>query len=187
MFGGGGGARPDRTEEILASHMDSDCIVYPMAERRASAAEVVSIGERLGVRFPAEYVDHLSGRFAGTYVEVKEEVWPRPRPLEVGPFWTFLYAVHSYTPVAESHDWMRLDLVGERFQAHTGLVAAPVLRVEGDPNVYCADDRGALWHYDHELNTLTPEEVDFWALYEREIAGLLARKRDRLARDGAAD
>lgn len=32
----------------------------------------------------------------GFYMEVKEEVWPRAQPLEIGPAWSFWYGIIVY-------------------------------------------------------------------------------------------
>ena len=93
------GALPeDQTEAILDAHLDRDFRVFPLAEARAVAAEVGSIAARLGVRYPREFVSHVCGRIPGLCVEVKEEVWPRPAAYDTGPFWSFLYALHSRRP-----------------------------------------------------------------------------------------
>ena len=39
-----------------------------------------------------------------------------PTAYEVGPFWTFLYGLHSYAASEFSVDWMRLDFVAREFQ-----------------------------------------------------------------------
>jgi hypothetical protein len=167
---------PDRTEEILARHLDRDFIVFPMAESTASLQDLDAIAERFSVTFPAEFVGHLCGRIPGVYVEVKESLWPRPKLNDVGPFWSFLYGVHSFTPCSTSEDWMRLDHVAQRFQDGTGHKCVPILKVIGDANVYCVDSSGSIVRYDHETNSLSAEPGDFWTVFEREIEQLTGRK-----------
>ena len=166
----------DRTEEILGRYLDGDFIVFPLAETAVSRKQIAAIAAKLGVIFPEEIADHVCGAFPGIYVEVKEAVWPRPKEFDVGPFWSFLYAVHTYTSAPESEPWMRLDHEGERFQRATGLVAAPVLRVVGDADLYCVDASGALCRFRHEERRLEPVEGDYWSIFEREVRELRERK-----------
>ena len=173
----------DRTDEILSRHLDSDFIVFPMAEDIATRAMVADVEQQVGVRFPTEYVSHVCGQFPGVYVAAKEEVWPRPEPYDVGPFWTFLFAVHTFTPLKTGLDWMRLDVVAEQFQSETGLRAAPILKLKGDANLFCVDEAGSILGYDHELNTLSPSGIGFWDLFEREVTELVGRK-NRLVEQG---
>jgi hypothetical protein len=183
---GGSEVLPDRTAELLGRHMDAEFTAFPMAERAATRETVTEIGERCGIAYPPEFIAHVTGRFPGIYVVAREDVWPRPRPLEVGAFWTFLYGIHSFSPVAASEDWMRLDVAAERFRDETGLDAAPVLKIIGDANVFCTSAGGQLQEFDHELNTLAPVDLDFWGLLDRELAALAARKKRRVALDAVA-
>ena len=169
----------DETEVILARHIDSDFTIYPMAETETSAAQIAAIGEKHGVKYPPELVAHICGRFPGIYVEVKEAIWPRPKPYEVGPFWSFLYALHTFTSAPESESWMRLDDAAASFQKRTGLKAAPVLKIVGDADVYCVDADGRLAQFEHETNGLNPVDLDFWQMFEREIAELRSRKEKK--------
>jgi hypothetical protein len=77
---------------------------------------------------------------------------------------------------------MRLDLVGRQFQVETGLAAAPILKVQGDADVFCIDKSGSLLAYDHERNSLSAVGMDFWQLFEREVSNLVERKK-RLLRE----
>ena len=166
----------DETTAILGRHLDGDFKVFPMADTATAPRQLEAIGSRYGVRYPAEFVAHVCGRFPGLYVEVKEEVWPRPEAYDVGPFWSFLYAFHTYTSAPESDDWMRLDIAAQRFQSDTGIPAAPILRVVGDANVYCVDAAGAIVRFDHETNQVDHVKMNFWQLLERETAELRSRK-----------
>jgi hypothetical protein len=76
---------------------------------------------------------------------------------------------------------MRLDAAAESFQKDTGLVAAPILKVVGDADVFCADAEGRLVQFRHETNELEPVPLNFWQLFEREITELHARKARKKA------
>ncbi|MDR2105041.1 MAG: hypothetical protein LBP51_04720 [Deferribacteraceae bacterium] len=111
----------DKTMEILAKHLDKDFRVSPMAPNRTTIDDIVEVERVLSVKFPEEYAAHLIGEGAellgerGLFIEVKQEVWPRPKQYDVGAFWSFLYAIHTYTASKESDDWMRLEYAGEEF------------------------------------------------------------------------
>jgi hypothetical protein len=173
----------DQTEDILARHLNGDFRVFPMAEGRISASQAAAVSKRLGVQFPPDLVAHLCGRFPGVQVEAKEEVWPRPRKFDVGPFWTFLYAIRTYSAADTSEDWMRLEVVGSKFKQDTGLPVIPILQRVGDANCYCVGLHGELFEFDHETRALAPVEGTFFQLFEREIHGLTERtaKRKSLA------
>src|SRR6266581_1979648 len=99
----------DQTEAILAKYLDADFRVMPMAEAKQSANQIDAIARKHAVRYPPEFCAHICGRFPGIFVEVKEEIWPRAKEYAVGPFWSFLYGLHTFTSASESEPWMRLD------------------------------------------------------------------------------
>jgi hypothetical protein len=177
LFGSNNPKPPqDETQAILGRHLDGDFIVFPMAELKQTKTSVDAIGRKHGVKYPSEYSAHICGRFPGIYVEVKEEYWARPKLYDVGPFWTFLYALHTYTPAKESEPWMQLDNAAELFQKETGHCAAPVLKVVGNADVYCVDKDGQLVQFIHETNELEAVQLTFWQLFEREVTELRTRK-----------
>ena len=71
---------------------------------------------------------------------------------------------------------MRLDFVAAKFQATTGLAAAPVLQIVGNADIFCVDSEGHILAFDHETNTLELLNLSFWELFEREITELKDRK-----------
>jgi hypothetical protein len=166
----------DQTKAILDRHLDGDFMVFPMADTPTSLNQIEVIAKKHGVIYPSELAAHICGHFPGMYLEVKEEIWPRAKEYDVGPFWSFLYGLHSYTSAPASDPWMRLDSAAEEFQKGSGLIAAPVLKILGDADLYCVDSRGQLVQYDHELNELQQVNLNYWQLLEREIAELCERK-----------
>jgi len=167
--------------EILNRYLDKDFQVFPMAEGTASFDEVKQVGDKFGVVLPEEYVAHVCGQFPGIFVEVKENVWPRAKEFDVGPFWTFLYAIHTFTPRSESEDWMRMDHVTQELCDATGQVAVPILRIVSDADYYCVNQQGEIVRYCHETDELEPVAMGFWELFEYEIKELKERKMKRVA------
>jgi len=166
---------PDRTTDILNKHLTGDFRVFPLAERKCTITEIREIEKEVAVTFSPEMIAHLCGQFPGIYIEAREEIWPRPKAYDVAPFWSFLYAIHTYTAVSKSDDWMRLDYAATEFQKKTGIVAAPVLSIKGDANVYCVDANSKIVRFDHELNTVEPVDLGYFELLDREVSELCNR------------
>ena len=70
---------------------------------------------------------------------------------------------------------MRLDYAATEFQKKTGIVAAPVLSIKGDANVYCVDANSKIVRFDHELNTVEPVDLGYFELLDREVSELCNR------------
>jgi hypothetical protein len=176
----------DKTLEILGKYLDKDFRVSPMAQNQSTIDDVKLIEKELQIKFPDEYVAHLLGEDAdvlkerGLYIEVKEEIWPRAKQYDVGPFWSFLYGIHTFTSSLESEDWMRLEFVGKQFFEETGIKAVPILKIIGDANIYCVNGIGQIVQYDHEQNIVEGINMDFWELFEKELSELKERKEMKI-------
>jgi hypothetical protein len=172
----------DKTMEILEKYLDKDFRVSPMAPNKSTINDVNAIEQTLGIKFPQEYIAHLLAENAevlgerGIYIEVKEDIWPRAKPYDVAPFWSFLYGIHTFTPSKQSEDWMRLEFVGKQFYEETGIKAVPILKIVTDADLYCVNETGNIFQYHHEENELEEVKMDFWELFEKELKELKERK-----------
>jgi len=61
-----------------------------------SEADVAAFEATIGFRLPEEFRDFTMSPLGGLWMEVKEELWPRPKPYDVGPFWSFLYGLKVF-------------------------------------------------------------------------------------------
>jgi hypothetical protein len=176
----------DKTLEILGKYLDKDFTVMPLARDKATITDIEYIENLFQIKFPDEYTAHLLAEDAevlaerGLYIEAKEEIWPRPKQYGVGPSWSFLYGLHTFTPSKESEDWMRLEFAGKQFSEKTGIKAVPILNIIGDANVYCINEKGKIVRYDHEKNKLEEANMNFWELLEKEIGALKERKEMKI-------
>ncbi len=174
----------DQTMAILDRYLTRDFRVFPMAEEPTSQQLVLSVAKKIGVTVPPEVLAHLAGQFPGVYVEAKEDVWPRAKEFAVGPFWSFLYGVHTYTASPESEEWMRMDVVAEYLYQETGEKVLPVLKVVGDADIYCINTQSSLVRFSHELGEFEPVELGFFELFEQEVRELTertAKKKELIA------
>src|SRR4051794_27315272 len=112
----GGSDTQDQTEAILARHLDRDFTVSPMAATKQTRQQLQELSSKLAITYPPEFIAHVCGAFPGIFVEVKEAIWPRSKEYDIGPFWSFLYAVHTFTPATDSEPWMRLEHVATKIR-----------------------------------------------------------------------
>jgi hypothetical protein len=181
----------DKTLEILEKYLDKDFCIMPMAENKSTIDDVKKIEEKFKIKFPEEYVAHLLAEGGdvlgerGIYIEVKEEIWPRAKQYDVGPFWSFLYGLHTFTLSEGSQDWMRFEIVGEQFIEETGIKAIPILKVICDANLYCVNEAGTIVQYDHEQNIVEEMNMNFWELLGKELSELKERKEMKIKENNA--
>ncbi|AEF84264.1 SMI1/KNR4 family protein [Treponema primitia ZAS-2] len=170
----------DKTIEYLNKYFDKDFRVTPMAPDKYTLNDIENIEETLGIKFPEEYKAHILGAFPGMYVEIIEKVWPRPKLYDVGPFWTFLYGIHTYSGSKNSEDWMRLEIIGKEFIEETEIKAVPVLKIIGNEDLYCVNEEGKIVQYNHEENIIEEINMNFWELLDKELMELKEGKEKKI-------
>jgi len=171
----------DKTKEILDKYLDEDFACFASGNEAPTGADLDALAEKLQIQFPAEFVEHSISKFGGIYIEVKEALWPRPEPFDVGPFWSFLYGLFVYSASADAPEWMNMETAAADFRQDGAQQAAPFLKIIGDPDFYCFDQSGAIVRWNHETDELEPVDQTFFQLLEEEIKNLRDRKEQKKA------
>jgi hypothetical protein len=177
----------DRTEEILNLIWDREEYYLVAAGKDAPAkGQVKEVAARHGIRLPADYLAHATGYWGSPYLEVKEDIWPRHKAGDVGPFWSFLYGVFVYAYARQAPDWMQVTPAADEFRK-MGYQVMPILKVIGDADVYCFNPQGKIQQWRHEEDRFEPFDGGFFDLLEHEFKELdERRKRKKMEAGGAA-
>jgi len=151
-----------------------------------SDADVSAFESEAGFRLPDEFRNFTMSALGGLYMEVREQLWPRPKLYDVGPFWSFLYGLKVFGIANGIPDWLDLRVQYQKFKAEGFGDLVPFLQLVGNADKYCFDAGGRIVRWAHE----EPEKRDiestsFGDLLMREIRELEDRK-DRKMRDGTA-
>lgn len=171
----------DKTEKILDRYLDSDFSCFACGDDVPSAKELTDLGQELGIQFPDEFITYTTSNLGGLYIAVKEDIWPRPKPYDVGPFWSFLYGLWVYGLGPEIPDWMNLAQAAKNFIEETGRQVAPFLKIIGDADAYCFDAAGNIVRWRHEENGFEGINKSFYQLLEDEVRELKERKEKKKA------
>src|ERR1041384_7941500 len=123
-----------------------------------SIADVTALEKRVGFDFPTEFCEFAVHPLGGLYMEVKEELWPRAKAYDVGPFWSFLYGLVVYSFSTKAPDWLRMSNAWQDLSNSGYPEFVPFLKIAGDPDPYCftRDRRIVIWRHD---NPSEPESV----------------------------
>jgi hypothetical protein len=145
-----------------------------------SDADVAAFETDVGFRLPGEFRDFTMSGLGGLYMEVREELWPRAKAYDVGPFWSFLYAIKVFGIAEGIPDWLDIREQYKQFQAEGFPDLVPFLQLVGDADKYCFDSAGQIIRWSHE----DPERRDgvdlsFSDLLMREIRELETRQQQK--------
>jgi SMI1 / KNR4 family (SUKH-1) len=191
--GGVGGLRMaamlvrDDVEAYFRNYDRESFAVFACGRDAPSEADIAEFEQQVGFALPDEFRSFAMSPLGGLYIEVREELWPRPQLYEVGPFWTFLYAVKVFGIADSTPEWLDLRVQHQQFvdEGITDLV--PVLAVQGDPSRFCYNREGELilWHHDDpDVRTPVGRSFSDQLLFElAELEERLRRKRQLIGRE----
>ena len=144
--------------------------------------EVAAFEAIVGFRLPDEFRAFTMSPLGGLYMAVREKLWPRPRPYQVGPAWSFAYGLKVFGIAVDIPDWLDIQVQYRELSEEGFPELVPFLQVECDADRCCFDAAGRIVKWDHEqpeLRELLTES--FSDLLLSEIRALEAR-RDRKVR-----
>jgi hypothetical protein len=167
-------------EKILVNYVDGDFRLEAAGKDAPSNDEIKKFEKKYGIRLPFDFKDFSTSSLAGIYVEIKAEVWPRPKPLEVGPFWSFPYGFMVFGLAANTPELMNLEMQSNIFQREISKNFIPFLKIIGDPDVYCFNRSGLIYRWDHELGDFNRIDMSFVQVLDFELGELKARKLKKL-------
>jgi hypothetical protein len=171
----------DDVLSYFRSYDKSSFAVYSCQGNEPSEGDILAFETEIGFRLPGEFREFTMSALGGLYMEVRENLWPRPKAYDVGPFWSFLYGLKIFGIASNIPPW--LDLRHQyrelRSEGYPGLV--PFLQWVGDANRYCFRSDGGIVEWDHEepdrRDTL---DTDFASLVMHEIHKLEDSKERKL-------
>ena len=143
-----------------------------------SEADMLGYESALGFALPAAFRALTLGSLGGLYVRARDEAWPAVAEFDIVPAWMFLRGVAIYgmaTDIPQERLDLRFQLDEANERGAHGF--APVLRVDGDDQVYGFGADGTLLVEDGNGTVSAAEEQDFGTLYARLIAELIERQK----------
>ncbi|HZL90211.1 MAG TPA: SMI1/KNR4 family protein [Pirellulaceae bacterium] len=155
--------------------------IFACQGNEPTESNVAAFEATIGFRLPDEFREFTMSPLGGLYMEVKEELWPRPKLYDVGPFWSFLYGLNVFGIAADIPEMLdiRVQTSAMATEGFTGLV--PFLQRIGDANKYCFRPSGEIVYWDHEVpDECSAIDETFSELLLREIHELETRKDQKL-------
>ena len=183
VAGARGKLAPMSLRKVMKYFRSYDKAAYEVAACQGSEpseSDVAAFEAEVGFGLEAEFREFTMGPLGGLYMAVREEIWPRPEPYEVGPFWTFLYGLKVPGIARNIPEWLDVRVEWRRMQEIGITDLVPCLRICGDADVWCVDWKGRIVRWSHEEpEERRVEKVGFGKLLWREIGELEGRLERR--------
>ena len=156
--------------------------VFSQHGNEPKAKDVAAFETKVGFALPQQFRDFVVHPLGGLYVEVKEEIWPRPHEFDVRPAWGFQFGLRVYALSTDAPDWLSMQKAWADMQQQGHTAFVPFLKIESDPDPYCFTDKGQIVIWRHEMPD-DPDSFDggFFDALIRELDALEERKHRFLA------
>lgn len=125
-----------------------------------SEADVAAFEGAVGFRLPKEFREFTMSGLGGLHMEVREELWPRPKVYDVGPFWSFLYGISVFGISATIPEWLDIREQYARSVKEGATDLVPFLQLVNDPE---------RWYFDRD------QQIVRWSAWEPEARDVDAR------------
>jgi hypothetical protein len=173
--------RKNKFEEIMRKHIDKDFSVFAAGENAPSKSVINDFEKSIGYSLPNDFKEFSTTKLGGVYIEVKEELWPRPKEFAIGPFWSFLYGLMVYGFGTEIPEMMDIRIQTKQFNEGKNGKYAPFLKIIGNADEYCFDENQLIRRWDHETGEMPVVEKTFTEVLSFEVEELRKRKDRKLA------
>jgi hypothetical protein len=169
----------DPIKDALDANLDGDFSVFACGVNAPKEEVLRAFETRIGYSLPKGFREFSMSPYGGIYIEVKEAIWPKSKPYDVGPFWGFLRGLMTYGFAKDIPDWMDMATQTDQFQKSSGTKFTPFLKVIGNADVYCFDPTGAVRRWDHETGEAVAVGNTFVGVFADELSELRKRKEKK--------
>ena len=104
--------------------------------------DVAKFEDTIGFRLPDDFRTFAMSPLGGLYMVVREELWPRAKAYDVGPFWSFLYGLKVFGIAEGIPPWLDIRVQFEQMKSKDASGLVPCLQIVGDAGRWCFDANG---------------------------------------------
>lgn len=144
---------------------------------RPSEQDIAAFEQAIGFGLPQDFRSFSMTGFGCLTVEVKESVWPRPKPGAIVPAWYLEHSIYVYGFSSGVPDYMDMRKQFAAF-SRSGQRMAPFLKLESlksEFNGYCFTPTGGVVFCRRNPSDVDPVDLTFTALLTKEIQTLCER------------
>lgn len=151
--------------------------------------DLSSFEQAVGIRLPQEFREFTMSPLGGLYMEVREEIWPRAKQYDVGPFWSFCRGILVYGIAEEIPEFLDIRKKTQELRNDWGFTDyIPFLSVIGNGDeIFCFDRDGNIVLLDYyQTGEAKPVEGSFSDCLMKQIEELEDRKNRKIRKEDRA-
>lgn len=145
-------------------------------------ADVKEFEDQYKINLPDEFREFMMSPLGGLYMEVREEIWPRAKQFDVGPFWSFCRGIIVYGIADEIPEFLDIRVKTKELHDEGFTDLIPFLSIAGNGDeIFCFDKDNKIVLLDYyTTGETTPVEGDFSDCLMKQIEELEERKNMKI-------
>lgn len=172
----------DKIYEYFRNYDKQTYQVVACMGNEPSEQDIKNFENQYKVNLPADFREFTMSSLGGLYMEVREEIWPRAKQYDIGPFWSFCRGIKVYGIAKGIPEFLDIrvrtkELHNEGFNNYI-----PFLSIIGNGDeIFCFDKNNKIVLLDYyETGEVTPVVGDFSDCLMNQIRELEERKNMKM-------
>lgn len=151
-----------------------------------SRQDIKVFEDQYNIKLPVDFREFTMSPLGGLYMEVREEIWPRAKMYEVGPFWSFCRGIIVYGIAEEIPEFLDIRVKTKELHDEGFTDFIPFLSVIGNGDeIFCFDRENKIVLLDHyTTGEAVPFEGTFPDCLMQQIEELEERKNRKIRGEG---
>ncbi|MBD5081385.1 MAG: SMI1/KNR4 family protein [Ruminococcaceae bacterium] len=143
--------------------------------------DIKAFEDQYKITLPEDFKDFTMSPIGGLYMEVREELWPRAKQFDVGPFWSFCRGLIVYGIAKDIPDFLDIREKTKELHDEGFTDYIPFLSIVGNGNeVFCFDKDNKIVLFDYCEGEAEPIDGTFSDCLLKQIEELEERKNRKL-------
>lgn len=147
-----------------------------------SEQDIKKFENQYGTNLPADFREFTMSPLGGLYMEVQEEIWPRAKQYDIGPFWSFCRGIIVYGIANGIPDFLDIREKTKELHEEGFTEVIPFLSIIGNGDeIFCFDKDNNIVLLDYyTAGEAAPIEGTFSDCLMNQIAELEERKNRKI-------
>lgn len=147
-----------------------------------SEEDIKDFEKQFNITLPSDFREFTMSPLGGLYMDVREEIWPRAKQYDIGPFWSFCRGIIVYGIADGIPDFLDIRVKTEELHEEGFTDYIPFLSIIGNGDeIFCFDRNNQIVLLDYyDTGEAAPVEGIFSDCFMKQIEELEERKNRKL-------
>lgn len=171
----------EKVYDYFRSYDKETYLVVGCMGNEPTEQDIKAFEDQYKINLPEDFREFTMSPIGGLFMEVREELWPRAKQFDVGPFWSFCRGIIVYGIADEIPDFLDIREKTKELHDEGFTDYIPFLSIVGNGDeIFCFDKDNKIVLFDCYEGEAEPIEGSFSDCLLKQIEELEERKNRKL-------